>query len=250
MHQKNLLHLFCALVFCFFLPACANYKINYGKANRDWEANAAAIPVKHPVEHTVFLMGDAGGSPDGGLAPALQLLQKKLAAASENSSVIFLGDNIYPVGMPSKSKKQKRAQAEHRLDAQLATLKDFKGRPLFIPGNHDWQKYGLKGLKRQEKYVEKKLNAGIEDEEDWQNYFLPDDGCAGPELIEVNDKLAIIVIDSQWWLNDWDKEPKLNDGCESKSRFVFSFLFEEMVRKNRNKNVIVAMHHPLFSGGT
>ncbi|MEM9822161.1 MAG: BamA/TamA family outer membrane protein, partial [Bacteroidota bacterium] len=63
------------------------------------------------------------------------------------------------------------------------------------------------------------------------------------------ERLAIVVVDSYWWLSDWDKEPKLNDGCESKSRFVFNFLFEEMVRKNRNKNVIIAMHHPLYSGG-
>ncbi|MEM9819488.1 MAG: hypothetical protein AAF985_00390, partial [Bacteroidota bacterium] len=173
-----------------FLQSCANYRMNYSKAVQNWEAEAVIPPTNAPVEHTVFLLGDAGHLPNGEVAPALKLLQRKLAQAAENSSVLFLGNNTSPGGLPPKSKKKKRKAAEKRLDAQLDLLRDFKGTPLFIPGNKDWEKYGLKGLKRQEKYIEKQLNAGIEDEEKWANYFFPDDGCAGPELIEVNERLA------------------------------------------------------------
>ena len=40
-------------------------------------------------------------------------------------------------------------------------VKDFKGNTIFIPGNHDWYSNGLKGLKRQEKYVTKTYGYGI-----------------------------------------------------------------------------------------
>ena len=129
---------------------------------------------------------------------------------------------------------------------QLDVVKKIKGKPLFLPGNQDWG-YGLKGLARQEKFIEKHLNKDIKDEEDWENYFYPDGGCPGPEIIEVNDQLVVIVVDSQWWVADWDDEPKIHDGCEVKNKFMMKFLFENAVRKYRNKNVVIAMHHPLVS---
>jgi len=237
--------------FVLFLIAlcssCANYKINVIPDLTSPEEIAAIE--NEEVEYSVYLVGDAGNSPMGGTAAGLMALEKHLKTAPKNSKVIFLGDNIYPKGLPSK-RQDTRALAEHRLQAQLDILDDFKGDALFIPGNHDWAQYGLKGVRRQERFVEKHLNKGIEDEEEWKNYFHPDKGCGGPELIEVNDNLAIVVMDSQWYLGDWDKEPEINNGCEAKSRKVFSFLLEEMLRKNRNKNVIVAMHHPLYSNGT
>ncbi len=42
--------------------------------------------------------------------------------------------------------------------------KKFPGKTIFIPGNHDWYS-GLKGLKKQEKLVEKALG---------KNTFLPE----------------------------------------------------------------------------
>lgn len=226
--------------------SCANYKINYSKAQENWKENK---PEDREIEHTMFLIGDAGDFDDKKQSPALPLLKRKLDAASENSSVVFLGDNIYPGGLATKSEDLDRKLAEERLDAQLATLKDFKGKPMFIPGNHDWRYYGLKGIRRQEKYIEKRLNAGIVNEDDWGNYFLPDNGCSGPELVELSENVVVIIIDSQWYVSDWDTEPEINDGCDVKSRKVFRFELEEMLRKYKRKNVVLAMHHPLYSHG-
>ncbi|HEY5826239.1 MAG TPA: metallophosphoesterase, partial [Cyclobacteriaceae bacterium] len=119
------------------------------------------------------------------------------------------------------------------------------------PGNHDWRGWGLKGIKDQEKYIESYLNQrrGKENKDDWENYFLPDDGCSGPQAVELNDDVVILVVDSQWWLADWDKEQKLNEGCEARNRASFKFIFENMIRKYRNKNVVIAMHHPLYTYG-
>ncbi len=122
-----------------------------------------------PITHSVFLIGDVGEGNTHDSAPTLKLLKTHLDQASKNSSVLFLGNNVSKHGMPSKSNKKKRAEAEKTLTAQLNILKNYKGRPIFIPGNQDWQMTGRKGLHRQEKFIESALNKGIEDDDEWGN---------------------------------------------------------------------------------
>jgi len=223
------------------LSSCANYKLNITKdLAPDTIQDQAAMTGE--IVHTMYLVGDAGNAKkDKKTPPGLVLLKEKLAAAGENSSVIFLGDNIYPDGLAPKREQEERAKDEFRLDAQLNTLADFKGRPFFVAGNHDWAKWGLDGVQRQEKYIEKKLDRG--------NVFVPNAGCGDPKEIEINENLTILAIDSQWFLQDWEGETEINDGCEVKNRFTFMKWFEEALKANRNKNVVIAMHHPLYSNG-
>ena len=239
------------IIVILFFSSCANYKLNYAKAGKDW--NTVQLPKDKKLSHSIYLLGDAGNSPEGGKSIVLKALEKRLNNETENSSIIFLGDNLYPSGMTSKG-SDTRALEEHRLTSQMDILNNYKGTPYFIPGNHDWWKEGKKGLRRQEKFIEKYLNEkrGITDDEDenWGNYFLPDDGCSGPSIVEVNDRLVIIFIDSQWWMKDWDNEPNIHDGCSAVTRQKFKFLFENAVRKHRTKNVVVAMHHPNESYGS
>ena len=222
------------------ISSCANYQLH--------QVTNSVQPTKsnQEITHTMFLIGGATGET---AAPTLQLLEKQLSQASENSSVLFLGDNIAPNGMPSKGKPNKRKAAELQLEGQLNILKNYKGQPIFLPGHQDWEKYGLKGLRRQEKFIESTLNAGIESEEEWNNYFLPDDGCPGPNVIEINDNLVVIVIDSEWWLMDWRTEPKIGDGCEVKTRAAFALLVADAIKDNKDKNIVIAGHHPLASYG-
>jgi hypothetical protein len=65
----------------------------------------------------------------------------------------------------------------------------------------------------------------------------------------MNDNVVVIVADSQWWLTDWDRDSKINDGCEIKNREQFRFVWENVIRKYRNKNVVIAMHHPPYTYG-
>ena len=238
------------LVLCLlvlFSASCADYKLHIAPEAKDWKEKTPDPNLK--ITHSMYLIGDSGNSPLGGTKPALKLLKSHLDTASENSSVIFLGDNIYPVGMPKKSEDYRQI-AEHRLNAQIETTKDFAGRPIFLPGNHDWGKYGVEGVRRQEKYVEKELEKIYGDKFKSKEFFLPDNGCSGPEVIELSDQLVVIIIDSQWWLTDWDKHPDINDDCDIKDREVFKFLFNDIVRKYRSKNCVIAMHHPIYNNGT
>jgi len=141
------------------------------KDYRNWSDSVPAPTGE--VAYTVWLIGDAGEAERDPLEPNFRFLKSQLDVAPENSAIVFLGDNIYPAGLPTFEDPEKRAEAEKRLDSQLDLVTNFKGRPFFIPGNHDWKEWGLKGLKREEKFIEKYLNRAVKDEDEWQNYFLP-----------------------------------------------------------------------------
>jgi hypothetical protein len=243
-------------ILLLLLPAilsysCARFQYKVISEHKDWAQQLP--PEDEQPEHTVYLIGDCGDSDLGERSLALDLLDRKLKTAPESSHVIFLGDNIYPGGLPPDPANKDYELANHRLQVQIDILKDYKGHPVFIPGNHDWYNYGLTGLNTQEDTIEKRINVmrgeDPEEDDDWENYFLPDDGCSGPEVIEVNDRLAILVIDSQWWLTNWNKEPRINDGCETKSRKAFAYHFAEVLKKQKFKNVIIATHHPPYTYG-
>lgn len=228
------------LIFLFTINSCADFKLHYAKENTGWEANTPPNDLK--LKHSMYLVGDAGGTEPGAETPAaLTLLGEKLKVSGKNSTVVFLGDNLYPDGLAPKKKKEERANDEYRLKAQLDVLKGYEGGVHFIAGNHDWYTYGLDGVKRQKKFIEEYL--------DREDVFYPKPGCGDPKEIEINDQLVLILVDSQWYLEDWDGEYEINNGCEIKSKEVFARYFEEAVKGNRGKNVVIATHHPPYSKG-
>ncbi|WP_313784004.1 metallophosphoesterase [Flagellimonas profundi] len=226
------------LLFLMVLASgCATYETKYAKPFSIYPASD-----DREVEHTFYLIGDAGKSPMGDLNPTLKAFKNVLDDADANSTVIFLGDNIYPAGLPDKKDSTiAYLEAKNHLDAQLSTLKHFKGKKLFIPGNHDWYTDGLKGLKREEEYVEDVL--------DNNDAFQPENGCPIEE-IEINDNVLVVAIDTEWYLVNWDKHPTINDECEIKTRSRFFEELESIIKKNRDKTVVFAMHHPMFSYGS
>ena len=240
---------FILFLIILFATSCANYNYNLLDEAKQWGQNQPDSSLK--LEHTIYLVGDAGYAQWGQIPPVLKYLKSVLEGESENSTILFLGDNIYPKGLVDDGEKGRKL-AEHRLRVQLDILEKYKGRPVFLPGEHDW-KSGLKGLKRQRKYINKYLNKkhGVTDKNDdkWENYFFPKDGCSGPEVIEIGKKLIILIVDTQWWLEDWNRQPKINDECLAKSRDMFEYLFLNAVKKYRSRNIVIATHHPPFTNG-
>jgi len=233
-------------VLSLILSSCANYKRHYSSEIQDWKS--LNQNVESEQIHSVFLIGNTGIEAKN-REEVFGFIKTHLDQASDESTVLFLGNQSDKKGMPDKSSKKKRKAAERNLDQQLELIDDFKGRPIFIAGQQDWKYYGIKGVKRQEKYIESTLNKGIDNDEDWENYFLPDDACVGPEVVEVNDDLVIIVIDSQWWFADWDKQRNINKGCEVKSREAFVLAILEAIKDHKSKNIILASNHPFKSVG-
>src|SRR5210317_2047112 len=165
-----------ALISLFFLFGCASYKSKY----RDSELQIEAIVDSDPI--SIYLIGDAGNANLNETTESLKTLKNKLAkSSSKDDMVIFLGDNLYEKGLPPRGHKDRKI-SEHRLQVQVDVVKDFNGKVLFIPGNHDWYFDGLPGLKRQEEFIE----AAIGDED----AFQPEKGCP-IETIDVSESLEL-----------------------------------------------------------
>ncbi len=81
-----------------------------------------------------LLIGDTDAPDDD--EPVLDLLTEWSSEMPEKTVVAFLGDNIYPSGMPKESDRY-RAEAERRLNEQLRVLRESGAEGWFIPGNHD-----------------------------------------------------------------------------------------------------------------
>ncbi len=226
----------CIALVSLILTSCATYIPKYADPEQ-----AVDVETERQVVHTFYLIGDAGLSPMGGMNPVLERFRDRLAQADTNSTAVFLGDNIYPAGLPDATDStQAYLIARNHLEAQLKTLDQYKGRPVFIPGNHDWYTEGIRGLKRQERYVEDYL--------DRKDVFLPEDGCP-LETVEIRDDILLVTIDTEWYLTNWDRRPAINDDCEIKSREVFWAELTSIIKQNADKTVVLAVHHPMFSYG-
>jgi hypothetical protein len=224
--------------FILFFTSCATHKAKYSDSVSDW--NKKTLNTNGEIDHTFYFIGDAGNAKEDESLEHLSILKEELKSASENSTVLFLGDNIYHEGLPKKNHPERKL-AEHRLNTQIDLVQDFKGQPIFIPGNHDYKTDGIKGLERQADYIKNKL--------DDKNTFLPKKGCPIKKL-QLSDEVVLIIIDTQWYLENWDNNPTMNDDCDIKSREEFFAEFESLIKKYASKTTVIAMHHPMFTNGT
>jgi len=211
-------------VVAYLFATCATYEAQF---------NATPIPIqKKAVSHTFYLIGDAGNSATENQV-ALKSLEQEIQNADKNGTLIFLGDNIYEKGYDGDQ------DAKTKLKVQTDLGKKFAGRTVFIPGNHDWYS-GLDGLKAQEKAVEKALGKGS---------FLPESGCP-LERVKISKDVELIIVDTQWYITNWDNHPKINDNCEIKTRNKFFDEFKGLLKKAQGKTTIIALHNPMFTMGS
>jgi hypothetical protein len=227
-----------ALVVLLLVYSCATHKAQYGKNVSAYETENATDTIK--IAHTIYLVGDAGNADEKQAQQTLELLHQKLKKSNKKATLLFLGDNIYPKGFPSDDNAAAISLAETKLTNQLKLTKGFKGKTIVIPGNHDWYN-GIKGLERQADFVTKYLND--------KKAFLPRKSCA-IEDVKIDSTATLITVDSEWFLEDWDNHPTMNDNCDIKTREDFFDQLENLLNKNQEKTVVLAIHHPLMSNGT
>ncbi|WP_418263454.1 metallophosphoesterase [Flavobacterium faecale] len=232
--EKRLILVFISVL----LVACATKNAQYGTKVND--SNLINDKDSSKIAHTFYLIGDAGNTTEEKTKSILVALSEKLKTADKNSTLLFLGDNVYPKGIPDKKSNPKYQAAKEKLLNQLEITKNFKGQTIFIPGNHDWYS-GIKGLKKQEDLVQEYLN--------YKKAFSPRKGCAIDDT-NINDKLLLVTIDSQWFLEDWDKTPTINEDCDIKTRQAFFDELESLLNKNKDKTIVIAIHHPLMTNGS
>lgn len=208
------------------------------------------------VVGTVFLIGDAG-SPKPGGDPVLRELERQGRSAVRGSAIVFLGDNIYPRGLPADSDPAYR-EAARRLQVQAA-LADSTGLPVYLaPGNHDWDRQGPDGwaaVQRATLWL-----ADYARERGVVVRQLPEHGCPGPDVVYLGDRFRIVFLDSQWWLHpyarpgrsteaDRTRLPEPGITCPTETAEAVTDSLRSLFAASMPAVDLLVAHHPFVSTG-
>ncbi len=202
---------------------------------------------------SIYLIGDAGN--DTVTNKTMTLLQQD-ALTKPNSAIIFLGDNVYPQGLETLSKSEKKRRlSTKRLLSQVEPLKTYKGQVYFVPGNHDWKQgkwQGLKYVKEEARYVDEYFKT-TEVANRNEHTFIPQNGLPGPTSVMLTDKIRLIAIDTQWWLQSQffhkTQKPAGLNRKQTTDKFYKQLDSLLNAATKNNENVIIAAHHPMFTNG-
>ena len=198
-------------------------------------------PPLEDVDASLFLIGDAGVPT--AKDPVLLDLTREAGRDPARSLIVYLGDNIYPRGLPLPGDRGRR-EAERRLGAQVTAARDAGAAAVFVPGNHDWaaRDGGWNAVKRQGEYVSAHGGGLVE--------MLPADGCPGPAVRDLGERLRVVVLDTEWWLHRGAKPEHPSSSCAADSDAEVVEALAEAIKSAGDRRVIVVGHHPLASGGT
>ena len=202
---------------------------------------ASAQLTDDTLQARIILIGDAGEFNSRGQHPVVHSV-KQHYTFDKKTTVLYLGDNLYKAGLPDEQNFN-YSKIRAVLDTQVNIARGSGAKVYFIPGNHDWDEYGVNGwetVKRQQYYIEALGDNNVT--------FYPGDGCPGPVLVNVTPEVVMILMDSQWWLHKFEK-PGIESDCDFKTTEQVLGELNNLLNENSKKLVIIAMHHPMRSYG-
>src|SRR5580700_3706102 len=139
-----------------------------------WVAPVAAQSDK--IVQRIILVGDAGELTNGH-HPVCDWLKAHVDWNDSSNVLVYLGDNIYPKGMPEEGGRG-LDEARAILDYQISVVRGKKTKAFFVPGNHDWKQGkpgGWQQVKNEGAYID---SLGLPNVE-----LLPGGGCPGPVAV-------------------------------------------------------------------
>ncbi|SEW17993.1 Calcineurin-like phosphoesterase [Chitinophaga sp. YR573] len=188
----------------------------------------------------IILIGDAGELHQDGHNPVIDAVKKRFDLQDSRNTVLFLGDNVYPLGMPDPA-SSRFPQAKQILDYQVDLVRNTAAQAIFIPGNHDWKRSkpdGWRTVMNEQQYIDSLQLPNVN--------FLPKDGCPGPVEVALDKNVTLIIMDTEWWLFPFSK-PGPESSCDCKTKDDVLAQLSDIISRNRNKLIIFAAHHPFRS---
>jgi len=192
------------------------------------------------VIYEMYLLGDIKPFRPEGKADLLTM-KKQLENSRVKSAVVLLGDIVYPLGMPDAGSPEYDRYTQV-VDRILNTFENYHQPVYIFGGNHDWargRKPGWQHVLNLQEYIDKHASENIR--------FLPAGGCPGPVEINLTPDITLILLDSQWWLHQNEK-PKPSD-CDLQNEQEIFAKVEDIIKRNKDKKIVMTAHHPLFSVG-
>jgi len=193
------------------------------------------------IQARIILIGDAGQL-NYGREPVIDAA-RNLIPLNSKTTVIYLGDNIYDVGLPDDIMPGYE-QAKAVIDSQINIAEGTDAKVFFIPGNHDWNNEGADGfakVKRQGDYINSRGKPNVR--------FIPVDGCPGPVEYSISNDIELVAFDSQWFIRPENERPGIESDCPYKTPQQFYTELNDIINRNSKKLIILADHHTLKSNG-
>jgi len=193
------------------------------------------------VIQRVFLVGDAGEIREG-RHPVCDWLKEHIDWNDTSNVLLYLGDNIYPQGMPPEGSKD-RDIARKILNYQLSVVEGKKAKAFFVPGNHDWKQGapgGWERIKSESAYIDSLNLPNVQ--------FFPKNGCPGPVEVSVGEKTVLGFMDSQWWLQEYER-PGPGSGCACNTEEEIITALKDIIGSYPDKLILLAMHHAFYTHG-
>ncbi|OWW23444.1 hypothetical protein B4Q04_20390 [Zobellia sp. OII3] len=176
----------------------------------------ASTVFSQQIERSIFITANTADDNDSGV---LEHIVSEVNGQA-TSSLLIIGNAV------------SNSDFKQTVAPQLKVLNGAK-EVLFIPGYKEWAK-GHKGVRNIEDYIQDNSNAK----------FSPDD--AEPiKHHDLGENVELITVDSQWFLEDWDKHVYINEDSEIQNRTLFFLEFENRIKKAQGKTILVAMYHPI-----
>ena len=189
-------------------------------------------------KHTIFLIGNTSFHEKR--LNHLQQLKTFFDGLEEEFSILHMGDII--------SHKAPLDEDNHPEIKKLKLILSFadnpKGKLFIIPGDIDWANSGKNGNERV-----KALNKFIKSHAGKHVMLIEDGHCPGPIFLDVAPFVRIVAFNSQWWIHPFEKPIGTDTECDVLTKEELLEEITDAIEDAGNRNVLIASHHPVFSGG-
>ncbi len=213
----------------------------------------------------LLLIGD-GGTDNRARTAVLAAASDYVESAPERTTIVWLGDNLYNRGLPADDETDaasvvERQRGERVLRAQM-DLATAGARAYFVPGNHDWDHSGQRGLARV-RAADRFIATGDASRQ------APGKGCPGPVWVDLpaasvdTPAVRVLLFDTEWLLTT--KHTRGWAGCswgllgagteyagvDADPAQVYQRLTEGLREaEERGLLAVVAGHHPIYTAGS
>jgi len=204
------------------------------------------FPEPDAVDAVILLIGDAGEA-EANTSPILQRLRSDVEYWSESVpadsavTVLFLGANVYPVGIRNRSHPQFETDSTRlwsQIDVVTGPAARARGtRGLYMAGNHDWGNMpgqgGVARLRNEQEQIDMARAQGL------AVWLMPEAGDPGPAVVDLEDRVRLLLMDTHWFLQE----------RSGSARAEFFGDLREGLDGAGDRHVILAAHHPYESAG-